>query len=322
MFDETYFIKNHSPIFGGAIYATGSHLHIYGKIFFLNNSAGDSGGAVCLYLTEMTCYENCTFSNNRANFFGGAIYAIASMVIVTKQLHSVVEWSHLSFVGNHAHSGGAMSLEQNSKVYGLDEYLYKYKILFEANTANRGGAIFVNDLTNSGACSGTFRSLRLECFFQTLYAFGKEIPKYHRQPIVFLHNLATGGGSVLFGGLLDRCTVNFFAKVHVNKYLDVQPISVHGLAYLKTVSNIDNISDINPIASDPVRVCFCRNMHHDCNYAHPVVFVRKGESFNITVVAVNQVNRSTQAVIHSQLSSPEGSVGEGEQTMYPMLARI
>ena len=64
---------------------------------------------------------------------------------------------------------------------------------------------------------------------------------------------------------------------------------IEGVAYLKSISNIDTDS----IRSSPVRVCFCGpNNRQDCSYEPPTIKVKKGESFNVSLVAVDQVNHT------------------------------
>ena len=69
-----------------------------------------------------------------------------------------------------------------------------------------------------------------------------------------------------------------------------------GINYFARVSNDTNIKSM--ITSDPVRVCYCHNRSADCNnYTHPIVNVKRGEAFNVTVVAVDQVNRIIDASV-------------------------
>ena len=75
--------------------------------------------------------------------------------------------------------GGGLSLEANAKVYMLRHLSIKFfdkldlqkkdgsysMLRFIANSAHYGGAIYVNDNTNSGTCSSHPKT---ECFFQVL----------------------------------------------------------------------------------------------------------------------------------------------------------
>ena len=63
------------------------------------------------------------------------------------------------------------------------------------------------------------------------------------------------------------------------------------------------------MASFPVKVCFCTDEgEHDCDYQSKEIRVKKGESFNIFVVAVDQVNSFVAANIISSVASKDGSL--------------
>lgn len=51
-----------------------------------------------------------------------------------------------------------------------------------------------------------------------------------------------------------------------------------------------------------------------CSYQASVVKVKKGETFTVSLVAVDQVNHTVDANIISFLSSSDGEFGEGQQT--------
>ena len=68
------------------------------------------------------------------------------------------------------------------------------------------------------------------------------------------------------------------------------------------------------ISSDPVRICFCKDIDPDCNYQWPYIRVMKGHRFIVTLVAVNQFNHSVNATIRSFISSPRGGLEEGQQS--------
>ena len=58
-------------------------------------------------------------------------------------------------------------------------------------------------------------------------------------------------GSTLYGGLLDRCTVNSSAEI----FLETQNITLlDGVTYIQNVTNIN----LSSIASDPVQFLFVR----------------------------------------------------------------
>ena len=82
----------------------------------------------------------------------------------------------IEFIENTAEEGGGMLLESNAKLYIVQydsnfksDRMSDYSIIFRSNSANYGGALYVDDYTNSvGACSSVSHSPTSECFFQVL----------------------------------------------------------------------------------------------------------------------------------------------------------
>ena len=170
-----------------------------------------------------------------------------------------------------------------------------------------GGAIYVADDTNSGACSSDS-----ECFIQTLAInlYSDSNNTYGLVNILFSGNTASEKGANLFGGLLDRCTLSQFAELYIK-----QRIYYRGVNYL---GNISNITAIDTISSLPVRICFCKSENEsdhepDCSYQPPTFKVKKGGALTVPLVAVDQVNHSVAASIISSLSSQDGGFSEGQK---------
>ena len=159
-------------------------------------------------------------------------------------------------------------LEGNSKLRAPREKSCTYGLEFNNNTVKFGGAIFVNDYTSTCEYS--------TCFIQA--------PKYNRNDWIKINS--TDGNTTIYGGLLDRCIAR-------HKYTHSK--SMIGINYFIRVAKDANIKSM--ITSAPVRVCYCRNRSVDCNYTHPIVNVKRGETFNVTIAAVDQVNNTTDASI-------------------------
>ena len=282
---------------GGAILSTESKIMIYGETTIANNTATNSnGGGISLYQSDLEIKGNCIISHNYAPR-GGGIHATSSTV-------AVYQPSTLQFINNRAENGSGLYLEVNPKLYVLksgssyndDAYL----LLFSGNHANYGGAVYMADDTNSGACLPDN-----ECFIQTLTLFPFTIPSTVN--ILFSDNTASEQGADLFGGLLDRCIPSPFAEVYFR-----QKTHYSGVSYL---GNISNITALDTISSLPVRICFCNNESEpDCSYQPPPIKVKKGEAFTVSLVAVDQVNCSVDANIISSLSLHDGGFREGQQT--------
>ena len=290
-------LLNNQARHGGAILATESKIMIYGETTIANNKATNSnGGGISLYQSDLEIKGNCNISHNYAPR-GGGIHATSSTV-------AVYQPTTLQFINNRAENGSGLYLEVNPKLYVLksgssyndDAYL----LLFSGNHANYGGAVYVADDTNSGACLPDN-----ECFIQTLTLFPFTIPSTVN--ILFSDNTASEQGADLFGGLLDRCIPSPFAGVYSR-----QRTHYSGVNYL---DNISNITALDTISSLPVRICFCNNESEpDCSYQPPPIKVKKGEAFTVSLVAVDQVNHSVNANIISSLSSQDGGFREGQQT--------
>ena len=133
----------------------------------------------------------------------------------------------------------------------------------------------------------------------------------------FKDNFATQSGHSLYGGLLDRCTITFKAEIYKVHFYDSHNKKAYpsGRTLLSGSSNFLNITNatIDSISSDPVCICFCKQEYPNCNFEPPFFNVKRGEIFNVTLVAVDQVNHTIpSATIHSFLAYTEGGLGEGQ----------
>ena len=282
---------------GGALLATESTITIYGETTIANNMANRSGGGISLKQSRLEIKGMCQFVNNIA-VRGGGIHASSSTI-------AVFQPGTLQVTNNSAKFGGGLYLEVNPKLYILKNTptsRVSYLMNLTSNHANNGGAVYVSDDTNSGACSPD-----IECFIQTLPLYQQtSYTDFNTANILFSENTASEQGLNLFGGLLDRCIPSSFAEV----YLKLPRIHYSGATYLGNIS----IIDIDSISSRPVRVCFCNSEHEpDCSYQPPVIRVQKGKAFNVSLVAVDQVNHTVDANITVSLSSSDGGFDEGQQ---------
>ena len=297
---ETSLLNNQARQ-GGAILAIGSTITLYGTTTIANNTATDSsGGGVSLQQSDLDIRGSCTISNNYA-MRGGGVHAKSSTITVYQQ------GGTLQFTNNRAENGSGLYLEANPKLYLLKDHNYgrgRNLLIFSGNHGNYGGAVYVADDTNSGACSPN-----IECFIQTLAVYQYPDPGLNTVNIQFSGNTATEHGPNLFGGLLDRCVPSSFAEVY-HKQPNLTTQYYTGMNYLQILSNIA----LDSISSPPVRVCFCDNESEpDCSYQPPPIKVKKGETFKVSLVAVDQVNHSVEANIISSLAHG-GGFSEGQQT--------
>ena len=292
---------------GGGILAISSNIDVLDStLYILGSTATDTGGGAYLYQSKLYIRGSVSISDNRAENFGGGIHAISSIIVLHIQHMSQV---HLYLQSNTARNGGSACLEMNSKFFitqlsernGSREAVRPIHLF--NNSADFGGAIYVADNTIRGTCSsGQVHTItaftQSECFFQIigvsndLYTFGDAFS--------FVNNSANTSGSLLYGGLLDRCTVSAFSRSPVNYS------SIPGYA--------DDI--VNDTSSDPVKLYSCdENGKAICGYKSCEVTAEKGKNFTMKVLAVDQVNRTVNATVHIYLpSNSSGTLGEGTKT--------
>ena len=287
MWGDMTIIQNMAYTYGGAFYFTGGRLVIYETATFINNTAGDSGGAFFITSSTLNFSDNVTLFNNSAHNQGGAILATDS--------------SQLRFSGNQ-------TLANNSARYGAAFYLAENSILslvsplellVQNNMAERGAAFyyedsisFVKDCTNIQL---PVVELSGVCFLQAVNISGS----ISDIQLKFSDNIAAAG-SVLYGGMLDRCRPN-----HYNG---------SGLMLLNEISSYTTeISSRSRISSQAFRICFCdENMQPNCDRQTPHFTVRRGEIFTITAVAAGQGNFPVQSEIRANFPSSNVQTINGE----------
>ena len=172
---------------GGAIHSTESKLYVNGDVTIAHNTATGNGGGVYLESTsELNCQRGSIFVlyNNTAVSKGGGLHAISSSIKASFYQPSL-EFGYnnyyddsyigakMNIVKNRAKFGGGLALEANAKLNILKHYYPNYDTnttTFTGNSAEYGGAVYVNDDTNSGTCVSDPRT---ECFFQVLALYDR-----------------------------------------------------------------------------------------------------------------------------------------------------
>ena len=347
---STVTIFNNTATNGGGISLIQSNLRVYHCIQLTDNLATDFGGGIYAYQSNIEFKpkqkQRSEITENTASN-GGAICAIASNIHISNTYMEVS--SNIAKV-----NGGAIYLEQNSKIYVqkyVSEAIYarllKVRLDFTSNSAKKGGAIFVADNSNDGViCQGANTEIyQAECFLQTLglyYWTGLYNTNYIN--IFFSNNTAHQFGSDIYGGLLDRCSINQNAELFL---LFPEYKNLSGFDYVKTTTQIEQIIDYNEyyypapdydpipcyyssslncsrnpdylietisrsdvkelISSDAVRVEFCLSNVISPNYSHPNVSIKKGEMFTVSLVAVDQVGNPLNETIISSFQSKSGN---------------
>ena len=328
------FLNNYAKD-GGGLLSAESRIYVNGEVIMTHNTAFRNGGGAYLSNSELTCLQKSTvlLEQNIAGCKGGGIHAVSSTVKATSaylQNTNVNRYTgtRLNITMNVADMGGGVSLEANSKLYilkyNLVESTNAYLVnttVFTANSAHSyGGAMYVDDHTDSGGCTS---SSKTECFLQVLAVHGQRSGYLSMQSIYFSQNQADISGSTLYGGLLDRCALSQFAEI---LYKPGEDLKTDGISYFKYVStpmyierDMDDVDKEVSIAtnfsmsSGPVKVCLCMKNEHNCSHqAH--IEVKKGETFNVSLIAVNQIEQPVAATISASLLFPQSGLSEGQLT--------
>ena len=278
---------------GGAVYASESKISMeaHSSTEIRGNSAIGNGGGLYLINSELNIGGNNSYiSENRATKTGGGLHAANSSITVRGAVH---------LTHNEAENGGGVSLERYAKLYG--DIPGNGVFNFVSNRASYyGGALYVNDETNPDMCSILLTqnvTSATECFSTSAF-------------INFLDNSAGVSGTNIFGGLLDRCTVNMELSIINSKDTEMHSLGVTALTNFSSITN----SDLGTISSHPVQLCFCRDSQPDCDYQPESIQVQRGKNFSIKLIAYDQVNHAVNANIECSLNSSAGGLGEDQVT--------
>ncbi|MCG8620886.1 MAG: hypothetical protein MJE68_02640, partial [Proteobacteria bacterium] len=113
----------------------------------------------------------------------------------------------------------------------------------------------------------------------------------------------------MYGGLLDRCLQRTsFTDILYRKHKYNT-----GIHSLKDISNNPDIEQM--ITSDPVRICFCDGKtNHSCSTEESMEYESKsGQSFNATIIAMDQVLSPVNATIIVEHQSRHIRLGTGQR---------
>ncbi len=326
--------KNHG-VFGGAIRAVQSQIYINTEGFIITNNTATFGGGIFLRESTLFVTEPTNICYNTAHKDGGGIYAFSSRVEFQPSngiyqseivgniadngggIHAVatsikLTQSYVNIDSNTATSkGGGIYLQQSSKLYLLkkdfphDAQIY-VKLMINNNSASYGGGIFVADDTQSGACRGgateddVTQTVFADCFIQTIKLYDRNSSNPNYFNTFMTGNTANHSGVDIYGGLLDRCTADKNAEYHIFS---------NGSEYIK--NTIKFSTEPPSISSRPVQVIFCNYSQRDS------ISTRRGHTFKISVMAVDQVGSPMNSTIHSSIVSKSGrdrfKEGQAEQ---------
>ena len=288
--------KNNSAASGGGMYISASNADIDGRNCFISNTADSRGGAIyarysavelngmdliVANATGSQCAENhassntsilqgsSSFVNNSANY-GGGIYSESSNLTVVH--------NRTSYLNNTALRGGAQYFDVNSN---FSLYQTAHVNFQENNATEFGGAIYVEDVPS-----------RNECFF---HIQNNQSLDMETTPLVFEKNTAGMRGSVLYGGLLNKC--NFTSDSYTSA------LELFNISILQ-----ENGDKSHSISSDPTQLCFCNMRKWNCKETTQSRSIYPGQQVEVAVVAIDQSHLPIPALIHTTVRSGDNLI--------------
>ena len=216
--------------------------------------------SAALYISnvENTFLKGSYFTNNR----GSAIYANTTSIHLT---------GNNNFVGNVAHSGGALYLDCSplgqSILYPGDTYTFVY--IANNHAMQYGGAVAVSEHCD----------VYTQCFFQDSSST--------RVQVIIKNNSAVIAGDSLYGGSLKSCSYT------------------RDLGF----NNSDSASDVSSPAYK-ICFCTGKSKGESCKTeSYRVVF--PGEAFTVSAATVGQFEGASPAVVRTNIISVEESAQLG-----------
>lgn len=321
---DSVFARNSAAESGGAIYHYSDHAsYLTGNNTFVNNEAKSGKGGV-IYCENWKLYQPCSilFSgtgivDNNTAIYGGfshtsqcilnfdGVFSFTNNKALEGGLMYFERFSVLYFVNgafnvsNNAAqiSGGALFLSDSSRIdISFVNVIFKNNIVTSSD--GKGGAIYFLD--GSYDCETITLSPQLRsCSISYLDFF--ESPE--SKPLVFQNNSANQG-SVIYGGLFDRCTstTNFAPTDDSTGTYRIDQIAEYEYTPLA-------------ITSDSVKLCLCSS-HNRPHCGSRVVNETKmrGELISINIAAVDQNETAVQSVIRASYSEVGAQLDKGEST--------
>ena len=318
---RNYFNQNHAHHEGGAVYTRASKVNLSGADRFVSNSAAMRGGSISAICTNL-CFSGTTAVHRSTSQQGGAIHVVASSIIfecATELQNNAAQYggaiflenstagfgkpscreylgSHVtpepgsSFINNTAAlRGGAMHLDHHSSI----RFHPSASALFNYNNATEyGGAIFVVDTVGRNTCPPVMRlPSRNECFYHLIT---NEMSQTRRINLTFEGNTAGKSGSVLYGGMLNKCYYSYSED-----YTDTVDL------FNRSIIHETYTGETAAISSDP-RMCFCsEGGSPQCEHKVQNEDRFPGQKLNVSMMAIDQTNTPVHTHIHSDLISAE-----------------
>ena len=292
---RNWFTKNTASSEGAGIDTRDSIMQFNGTDMFVANSAGNKGAAIHISFTTLILQGNSSFVNNSAKYGGGIHSENSNLTLLqhgsshhgkvspsSNASHSIILGK--TFINNIALIGGAQFFDLYSN-FSLDQTAHLH---FQDNHATEfGGAIYVVDVP--GPSQFLFQEnlpFRSECFFHILR---KQQPLHlGTSPLDFVNNSAGIRGSVLYGGLLDKCDFTPDWNTSALKLFN------------KSILHVKIKDDVEyTISSDPTQLCFCSSTSKlNCGEVTKTRSIYPGQQIVVSVVAIDQSGSAIPTLIH------------------------
>ncbi len=317
---EMKFVQNRGS-FGGAMYASNVKDVILERGVFIHNTARH-GGALYLQSVDSVAMDNCNFQYNIANTSGGALWVRPRYFEITtfklsdrifsfnrglvfgggiRLGRTKLSASSCNFFGHFALVGGVIfsaesalflnnySSYNNSatgsggSIAAINSFIrFTGNSYFDRDSAVRGGAIYIQDTIND--CSSTYCSI-----------------SWHKNASInFRNTFARKNGSMIYGGMMDRCH-------KIQKGNSLSSLSFNNMPY-----------DINSngITSNPLRICQCENNTINCELRSDNRIVTPGKTFYIQVTCLDQMKQTIPCVVRGEYQNEAVHLGQGQSLRY------
>ena len=280
--DGSNCFKRNTAESGGGIHASNSVVEFGRSNAFMANTAENKGAAIYTSFSTLVFLGSSSFVNNSAEH-GGGIYSESSNFTFAHNSHytrklpccvklcSAVSNYSISFVNNTALQGGAQYFDLLSN-FSLHQTAHLH---FQDNSATEfGGAIYVMDVPH-----------RSECFFHLL---NNQSLDMKTTPLGFVNNSAGVRGGVLFGGLLDKCTLSS----------DESALQLFNMSILQ-----GNDITHHSISSNPTQLCFCNKTEPDCTVVSQLRTIYPGQRVEFSTIAFDQSHSAIPTLMHTAIRS-------------------
>ncbi len=266
-----------------------SSVTLEGDVYLSNNEGSEGFGAISIENSVL----NFTGKTVIENTLGGKKAALTS-TNTTLYFHGETR-----FVGNQGFYGGALSLYK----YSIMHFYENANVVFTNNHAWRsGGAIYVDTMSYAQPGSDLRKqySIGYQCFF-----YRKCRPnKCDRKNLHFCNNTSVEGGDAIYGGSISRCYFRKSTAESESHWKNINKRALQKFQQATTFCSSYNTSFQTSVTSSPYYLCFCQSSGIFCNTVEKKTTIVPGQTIQLSVVAVGQLQGATLATAQARLMLP------------------